>query len=78
MNETNPTILPESIGSIIRNAMAAFGGSMVALGQLDEADAATAGGAVSMLASLAWSIWQKRRARLALEAAKNAAPGASA
>jgi hypothetical protein len=55
------------ITAVARHLLTAIGGSLVALGVLDESSAAEAAGAVAALIGVGWSIWEKRR--LAAEAA---------
>jgi outer membrane lipoprotein SlyB len=50
------------IGAIVRAALQAAAGSAVASGVISGDDLTTAAGAITVLFSLAWSIWQKKRA----------------
>lgn len=51
------------IGSIVRSLLTSFGGALVAKGFIDSAQLDSAVGAVVVLFTLAWSIWQKRKAK---------------
>lgn len=52
---------PEMVGGIVRHALTAVGGYLVATGALDAATTETAIGALVTLAGIAWSIWTKTR-----------------
>lgn len=49
--------------AIIRHILTTIGGAVVARGIASEDDVTLVVGAVSTLAGVAWSIWQKRRAQ---------------
>jgi hypothetical protein len=50
------------IGGIARAIVAALGGYLVAQGLIDAETATTAGGALTTLVVVLWSIWSKRKA----------------
>lgn len=55
-------MLPEVIGSTIRAVLQVAAGSLVANGLLAENDLNALIGGIVALATLGWSIWQKKKA----------------
>ncbi len=55
-------MLPVIIGLLMRHALTAGGGAAVAAGYVAADDATAIAGALSTLAGLVWSAWQKYRA----------------
>jgi hypothetical protein len=53
---------PEIIGGLVRSAIQALGGLLVALGVTDDSKVALIAGAIGVIGSTAWSIWQKVQA----------------
>ena len=55
-------MIPQIIGGILRAVMAAYGGRLVEQGMLTDQQLTQGVGAVIVLVTIAWSIWQKGRA----------------
>ncbi len=49
-------------GAVIRTVLAGYGGSLVQEGYITADDVNAASGAVIIIVTLGWSIWQKKRA----------------
>lgn len=56
------TMNAETIGGIVRHALTALGGYLVASGVLDPTQMETVVGAVVTVVGVVWSVWQKRQA----------------
>lgn len=56
-------MLPEIVGSTIRTVLAGLAGVLVTKGYVDEGSVETIIGIGVGIATLAWSIWQKKRAK---------------
>jgi hypothetical protein len=54
-------VTPQIIGALVRHAIGAFG----AIGWVSDSEAEQMAGALALLVSLGWSIWQKRQAQKA-------------
>lgn len=55
--------MQSAINGIVRHVLTALGGGIVASGYLDEALLQTAIGALITLGGVAWSVWEKARAK---------------
>jgi hypothetical protein len=53
--------MPEIIGGIVRTLFATAGGSLLAKGFINSGDIESAVGAITVLITLGWSMWQKYR-----------------
>lgn len=55
-------MLQAIIGSMIRTVLAGYGGTLIQEGYITSDDLNAGTGAVIVIVTLAWSIWQKKRA----------------
>jgi 2-methylcitrate dehydratase PrpD len=52
-------VTPQIIGAVLRHLLGAVG----AVGWMSDSDAEQVAGALALLVTIGWSIWQKRQAR---------------
>lgn len=67
--ETNPSVIPEFITSLIRNALALLAGFLVGKGVINAQDATALSGALLAAVPVVWSLVNKARANKALKSA---------
>lgn len=70
-------LFEKAIGSVIRSGMLALGGYLMAQGLITEDQSTQLLALAPMLAGLAWSLWQKYSAQVAVEVAKELPAGAT-
>lgn len=73
--DTQPNLLPASLGAVLRQLLTFAGGILVSRGLVSADQAPELVGAVLTVAGIAWSLVQKRRASKALAAAIAAPAG---